>query len=269
MKYDPTSRALLHQHIHAQSAESAPAADAEFQDTVNPNWRACESVRALFATRALESYKKITESAELDGYEQELLQILTQMRAQPCTSNAGRSPNMTLTMNRNVPGRMPWGLPDAADEGVSRHPRARSPTAGHDSRAPGKGERTRGAVLEAELVAWAHQEAHHVLAPDLVLMLWSLAAVESKNTELVHALTVRANVVACFCTTSHLAMIWQALADMKATPRLDTMQNILHRVESIAPQFTLFHAKQTMLAMRKCGVRNGRAIAALKRRIFA
>ena len=89
--------------LHAQSAESAPAADqsdlgsadAEFQDTVNPNWRACESVRALFATRALESYKKITESAELDGYEQELLQILTQMRAQPCTSNAGRSPNKT------------------------------------------------------------------------------------------------------------------------------------------------------------------------------
>ena len=167
----------------------------------------------------------------------------------------------------NFPGRLLFGLPGAADEGGSR---ASAPPACQHSRVPVRGEgriRAREKVLEAELVAWARQEGHHVLAPDLAMMLWSLAAVECKNAELVHALTVRANEVAKYCTSSQLAMIWQALADLKAPPRASTVTDVLNRVESIASQFTIRHAKQTVRAIQKCGVRKGNATTALKRQI--
>lgn len=127
------------------------------------------------------------------------------------------------------------------------------------------------ADLGGELEAWAWSEAHNAEAHDVALILWSLAAVTSKNTkgsklspELVHALTVRANSVATSFTASQMTMTWKALADLGATPAPAAICEMMQQVREIAGTFTPRHAKQTVKSTRKCGVGGGLVFASLK-----
>jgi hypothetical protein len=105
-------------------------------------------------------------------------------------------------------------------------------------------------------------------------MLWSLAAVECQNRELTSALIVRANVETGSLAPLEIAMVSQALADLGACledhVNVDTL---LQRAASIARDFTPRHAKQTLRALRTCGLRNEhsasvrRLFAALKQRL--
>ena len=99
---------------------------------------------------------------------------------------------------------------------------------------------------ETELLAWARSEANQMMSKDLALILWSLAAVHSErpDRDLVHALAARANAVAASFTTPQIAMTWQALSDLGATPPPVSVSRLTKQVRAIAATFTALHAKQ-------------------------
>ena len=62
-----------------------------------------------------------------------------------------------------------------------------------------------------------------------------------------------------------MAMTWKALADLAETPAPAAVGGMVKQVRKIAVTFTPRHAKQTVASMRKCGVYDGLAFAALTR----
>ena len=108
-----------------------------------------------------------------------------------------------------------------------------------------------------------------MMSKDLALILWSLAAVHSElpDRDLVHALAVRANAVAASFTTPQIAMTWQALSDLGATPPPVSVSRLTKQVRSIAATFTAPHTTQAVQAMRKCGILDSAVIVALEHQL--
>lgn len=124
-------------------------------------------------------------------------------------------------------------------------------------------QHAQAADLCGDLETWAWSEAYHVESPDLLL--WSLAAVNSTNKKLIRDLTYRANDLAKSFTSPQMAMTWKALADLAETPVPAAVDELVKQVREMAVTFTPRHAKQTVASMRKCGVYDGLAFAALTR----
>jgi len=108
-----------------------------------------------------------------------------------------------------------------------------------------------------------------MMSKDLALILWSLAAVHSElpDRDLVHALAVRANAVAASFTTPQIAMTWQALSDLGATPPPVSVSRLTKQVRSIAATFTAPHTTQAVQAMRKCSILDSAVIGALEHQL--